>query len=185
MPDYVPRVFTLGINSSGPEERTPAEKRWVSYQPYLLSKGYQLRPRYRQGWVPSWRTSGKRIHECEDRGDTLALNILDATRLSDNRQVAIKILIPSPHDRNGAEEVEILQYFSSDELKSDPANHAVPCLDTFPIPDEPGGTFIVTPLLVEYNHPHFWDLSEIQDFLDQIFEASFPSPYQISWLIED
>ncbi|KAG8719280.1 hypothetical protein FRC08_003230 [Ceratobasidium sp. 394] len=171
MPEFTPRVFALGINSSGPEERTPAENRWVSYQPYLLSKGYNLRPRYRQGWVPSWKITGQQPYECEDKGDTLALNVLDATRLEDNRQVAIKILILSPDDRNGAEEVEILQYFSSDALKNDPENHVVPCLDTFPIPDVPGGMFIVTPLLTKYDDPNLYDLSEVHDFLDQLFRG--------------
>jgi hypothetical protein len=84
----------------------------------------------------------------------------------------IKILLPSPDDRDGAEEVEILQHFSSDPLKDDPENHVVPCLDTFPIPDIPGGMFIVTPLLSKYTHPEFWDLGEVHDFLQQIFEVS-------------
>ncbi|KAG8724769.1 hypothetical protein FRC09_014405 [Ceratobasidium sp. 395] len=171
MPEFVPRVYALGINSSGPEERTPAEKRWVSYQPYLLSKGYNLRPRYRQDWVPSWRITGQQPYECEDKGDTLALNVLDAIRVKDNNRVAIKILIPSPEDRNGAEEVKILEHFSSDVLKGDKENHVVPCLDTFPIPDVPGGMFIVTPLLSKYDRPQFWDLSDVHDFLEQIFEG--------------
>ncbi|KAJ7186575.1 hypothetical protein C8R46DRAFT_852002, partial [Mycena filopes] len=27
---------------------------WVDNQPFLLAHGYQLRPRYQPGWVPSW-----------------------------------------------------------------------------------------------------------------------------------
>lgn len=171
MPELKPRLFNLSITSSGPEERTAAEERWVSYQPYLFSKGYQLRPRYRPDWVPSWKANGKNPYECEDRGDTLAIKILDAIRIEDNRQVTIKLLQPSPDDRDGAEEVEILERFSSGEFKDSPQNHVVPCLDTFPIPDIPGGTFIITPLLSKYNHPEFWDLGEVHDFIEQMFEG--------------
>ncbi|KAB5588841.1 hypothetical protein CTheo_7718 [Ceratobasidium theobromae] len=166
-----PSASNLGITSPSPEGRTAAEERWVSYQPYLLSKGYNLRPRYRQDWVPSWETNRQNPHDCEDRGDTLALKVLDATRVEDGRQVVIKLSVPSPDDRRGTEEVEILQRFSYSEFEDDPMNHVVPCLDTFPVPDVPGGTFIVTPLLSKYDYPEFWDLGEVHDFLEQIFDG--------------
>lgn len=165
------QFFNIGITSSSPEQRTEAEERWASYEPYLLSKGYQLRPRYRRDWVPSWKTNGKSSHDCEDKGDTLAIKVLDATRLSDNTQVIIKLRVLSSEDRNGFDEIEILQRFSSAEFKGDPSNHVVPCIDVFPIPDVPGGSFIVMPLLSKYNLPEFWDLGEVHDFLEQIFEG--------------
>lgn len=37
---------------------------WVDYQPFLLSRGYKLRPRYQPDWVPSWGT--QRITQEED-----------------------------------------------------------------------------------------------------------------------
>ncbi|KEP49024.1 kinase domain protein [Rhizoctonia solani 123E] len=171
MSEQSPQFFNIGITSSSPEQRTEAEERWVSYQPYLLSKGYQLRPRYRQDWVPSWKTNGKNSHDCEDKGDTLAVKVLDATRISDNTQVILKLRVPSSDDRLGQEEIDILQRFSSPEFKDDPSNHVVPCLDVFPIPGVPGGSFIVMPLLSKYNLPEFWDLAEVHDFLEQIFEG--------------
>jgi hypothetical protein len=33
------------------------EVKWVNLQPYLLSRGYQLRPRYQAGWVGSWKAN--------------------------------------------------------------------------------------------------------------------------------
>jgi hypothetical protein len=33
------------------------EVKWVKLQPYLLSRGYQLRPRYQHGWVGSWKAN--------------------------------------------------------------------------------------------------------------------------------
>ena len=33
----------------------PYEQKWRARQPELLQRGYQLRPRFRPGWKPSWR----------------------------------------------------------------------------------------------------------------------------------
>ncbi|KAF8602490.1 kinase-like protein [Ceratobasidium sp. AG-I] len=161
----------ISISSSSPEELSEAEKRWVSFQPYLLSKGYQLRPRYRQGWVPSWKTTGAHPFDCEDSADSLVFRVLDATREQDNSQVVIKMLAPSNDDREGDEELEILQHLSTSICQSDPANHTVPCLDSFPMPGVEGGMFYVMPLLSEYKDPPFYDLGEICDFLLQMFEG--------------
>jgi hypothetical protein len=43
------------------------EKWWMERYDFLESRGYRLRPRYRPGWEPSWRTNGMRLHKCEDR----------------------------------------------------------------------------------------------------------------------
>ncbi|KAG9096220.1 hypothetical protein FS749_008885 [Ceratobasidium sp. UAMH 11750] len=154
-----------------PEERSEAENRWVSFQPYLLSKGYQLRPRYQPDWVPSWKTTGANPYNCEDSANSLPLRVLDATRVDDQLQVIIKMIIPSSVDREGEEEVQILQHLSSSPYREDPTNHTVPCLDSFPIPDVEGGVFIVMPLLSTYTNPPFYNLSELHDFLDQVLEG--------------
>lgn len=48
----------LQLNSHHPRElpsfRLSDEMFWVDYQPFLLSRGYKLRPRYQPDWVPSW-----------------------------------------------------------------------------------------------------------------------------------
>ncbi|KAG9098987.1 hypothetical protein FRC06_005777, partial [Ceratobasidium sp. 370] len=157
--------------SLGPEERSEAENRWVTFQPYLLSKGYQLRPRYQPDWVPSWKATGANPLSCEDSANSMPLRILDATRVGDQAQVVIKMLAPSDADREGEEELQILRHFSSPPFTNNPANHVVPCLDSFPIPGVEGGTFFVMPLLSRYTNPPFGDLSEIHDFLNQLFEG--------------
>ncbi|KAF8600263.1 hypothetical protein BDV93DRAFT_496918 [Ceratobasidium sp. AG-I] len=167
-----PRSFhSISLLSQSPEELSDAEKRWVSFQPYLLSKGYQLRPRYRPDWVPSWKSTGLHPYDCEDSSDALPARVLDATRLEDQRQVVIKMLVPSDSDREGEEELEILQRFSTALYQSEPTNHTVVCLDSFPMPGVNGGIFYVMPLLSRYKDPPFYDLSEIQDFLSQAFEG--------------
>lgn len=37
-----------------PHALSEAELRWTERQPFLEARGYQLRPRYRPGWVRSW-----------------------------------------------------------------------------------------------------------------------------------
>ncbi|KAG8716786.1 hypothetical protein FRC08_008811 [Ceratobasidium sp. 394] len=154
-----------------PEVRSEAENQWVSFQPYLLSKGYQLRPRYQPDWVPSWKATGANPLSCEDSANSMPLRILDGTRVEDQAQVVIKMLAPSDVDREGEEELQILRHFSSPPFNNSPANHVVPCLDSFPIPGVEGGTFFVMPLLSRYANPPFADLSEIHDFLNQLFEG--------------
>lgn len=66
-----PTFRNIGALSHSPEQLADAEKRWVGYQPYLLSKGYQLRPRYRPDWIPSWTIHGGNPMLCEDGWDSL------------------------------------------------------------------------------------------------------------------
>ncbi|KAG9092645.1 hypothetical protein FRC06_011851, partial [Ceratobasidium sp. 370] len=160
--------------SRPPEQLSDEEKRWAGYYPYLLAKGYQLRARYRPGWIPSWQTDGRNPLVCEDSWDALVLQpfrTLDALHVRDQRWVIIKMVLPSTQTKEGHQEVEILQRFSSGDLANNPANHVVPCLDTFPVPDIDGGIFYVMPLLTRYDRPPFWCLGEIRDLLFQLFEG--------------
>lgn len=45
---------------------TPIEVKWRDRQPFLEAKGYMLRPRYRPGWVPSWKGSDLQALTAED-----------------------------------------------------------------------------------------------------------------------
>ncbi|CAE6524467.1 unnamed protein product [Rhizoctonia solani] len=159
------------VSSLPAEELSEVERRWVSFQPYLLSKGYQLRPRYRPEWTPSWKGTNLDPISCEDSGNALPIRTLDATRLSDNLQVMIKMVIPSDDDREGEEELDILRRFSSEPYSANPKNHVVNCLDSFTIPGVDGGAFYVMPLLRDYDNPPFQNLEEIYEFLTQVFEG--------------
>ncbi|KAF8733283.1 Protein kinase domain, partial [Rhizoctonia solani] len=160
---------TFDILSSD-EKRSGVEERWVSFQPYLLSKGYRLRPRYQPNWVPSWKTNTDLcVSDCEDSKDSMPVRVLDATRAADNLQVIIKMLVPEQTE--GQNELAVLERFSSPELKDHPDNHVVRCLDSFPIPGEQSGYFIVMPLLGGYRDPPFRTLAEVHDFLQQIFKG--------------
>ena len=44
----------------------PVEVAWRDRQEYLESRGYMLRPRYRQDWVPSWGNNTRLAFFAED-----------------------------------------------------------------------------------------------------------------------
>ncbi|CAE6472483.1 unnamed protein product, partial [Rhizoctonia solani] len=153
---------------SSVDKRSGVEERWVSFQPYLLSKGYRLRSRYQPDWVPSWKETGLRPSYCEDSIDSRPIRILDAVRVTDGRQVIIKMLVPE-QDGEGENELAILQHFSSPSLRDDPSNHVVPCLDTFIIPGVENGHFIIMPILGQFDEPAFGSIADIHNFLQQLF----------------
>jgi hypothetical protein len=39
---------------------------WRDRYDYFEQRGYQLRPRFKPGWEPSWRGKRKDYEECED-----------------------------------------------------------------------------------------------------------------------
>ncbi|CAE6349633.1 hypothetical protein BN14_06352 [Rhizoctonia solani AG-1 IB] len=164
-----PEFDDVSIHSRS-DKRSEAEERWVSFQPYLLSKGYRLRPRYQPDWVPSWKgTSVKPLH-CEDSLDCMPLRVLDATRVQDEQQVKLKMIVPSSQGE-GEHEHALLKHFSEFPLRDDPLNHVVPCLDSFPIPSIDTGRFVVMPLLSPYKLMQFNSLAEVHDLLMQLFDG--------------
>ena len=49
-----------------PEDLGELETWWVEHQEALEAAGYMLRPRYRPGWIPSWRGTNKYYLNLED-----------------------------------------------------------------------------------------------------------------------
>lgn len=45
---------------------TPDEEKWRDRREMLKAEGYELRPRLRPDWKPSWLESGADPLECED-----------------------------------------------------------------------------------------------------------------------
>ena len=156
---------------------------WTERYEFLESRGYRLRPRFRPGWVPSWLNTGRDPLDFEDSRFHLVRvswsrhlvpshrtqhdGILDATRLSDGKQVVLKAVL-----RDG-NEVRIAMMLSSLEALKDPMNHCVPILDYFGDLTRPGPDFIVMPLLRVFYVPDFETVAEILDFVKQTLEVLF------------
>ncbi|KAH9851111.1 kinase-like domain-containing protein [Lenzites betulinus] len=140
---------------------TSAEKIWRDKQPYLIARGYSLRPRYSRDWEPSWSGTNIDPHYCEDSIVSTTVNVIDA-RSSGGELVAIKRLITQ------SQEIEIAQFVTATKH---PHNHCVPMLDSFPDPEDPNWFFIVMPYLRLFNNPEFELVGEVVEFIRQMLEG--------------
>ena len=95
---------------------------------------------------------------------------LDALRLSDNTYVYLKRVEKS------SPEIQVTRFFSEGERAHDHANHSVPLLDQFEDPGIPNTTFLVTPLLRQFNEPYFVSVDEVTEFVRQTLEVCHIRP---------
>src|SRR6266446_5417456 len=91
---------------------------------------------------------------------------MDATRISDGRQVVVKRLLTE----EGPYELEINKLFSTEPLASNPRNYFVRLLDVIELPYYP--PILVHPLLRPYDDPRFQTYGEFITFFSQICEVS-------------
>ncbi|KZV64855.1 hypothetical protein PENSPDRAFT_738046 [Peniophora sp. CONT] len=156
------------------ERLSSYELKWRDRQPLLRARGYQLRPRFRPGWKPSW-SKWDWLPPCikyglmnpYSREDALPLSfgevIMDAERAK-GELVVMKIIEKSAHPY----ELDIATFLS--ELK-DLRNHCVPVLDFFDAFDDVGRTIIVMPLLRRFDDPPFETVWEVSECIGQFFEG--------------
>ena len=95
------------------------------------------------------------------------MTICDATRISDNSYVALKLVKVSVHP----DEQGITEYFSSKPLSDDPKNHCIPIIETLVIPDDSDKIILVLPLVRDWRRPRFETVGEGVDFFKQLFEV--------------
>jgi hypothetical protein len=101
---------------------------------------------------------------------------MDATRISDGKQVMLKKVLPE----EGPHELSITRYFSSNELRDDPHNHCVPLLDLIDTADTKlDNRLMVLPFLRPFNHPHFQTFGEFVAFFAQICEVGLRKRFLI------
>ncbi|KAM5532635.1 hypothetical protein V8D89_013679 [Ganoderma adspersum] len=149
-------------------ELAPPELAWRDRQPYLESRGYLLRPRYRPGWMPSWRSDPSiRPFFAEDfvRAPAFRDHLIDATRLSDGKLVLLKRVAAD------SMEVKIASYFSSQGIREDPRNHCIPVLDVIPDKDNSNKCYLVMPFLRYVDRPPFESVQSILDCGEQLLEG--------------
>ncbi|KAF9232383.1 hypothetical protein BU15DRAFT_55077 [Melanogaster broomeanus] len=162
------RLETLGPIRTQPDELGEGEKWWRDHYHWLHDAGYTLRSRYHPEWVPSWKTRNVNWIYCEDAIVQARLaNLMDATRTSDGRFVAIKRLEISRHPF----ELAIAQYLYSENLRTDPENHTVPIYDILYPPDAADYALLMMPLLLPYSTPPFETVGEVVELFRQVFEG--------------
>ncbi|KAJ7159109.1 hypothetical protein C8R43DRAFT_1086966 [Mycena crocata] len=139
---------------------------WRDHQPWLQGCGYMLRRRYRSDWIPSWLGTNGFFITAEDGLQLVPGIVIDAIRIRDNMDVALKLVDVETHEF----ERRIGRIFSSPRL-SDPRNHCVPILEELKVPDSETQTILVMPLLRSFLDPRFDTFGEVMDFFGQIFEG--------------
>ncbi|KAH8111750.1 kinase-like domain-containing protein [Phellopilus nigrolimitatus] len=154
------------IESDGSFSLLSSECWWRDHYEFLLSRGYQLRPRYHPGWKPSWLETDIFPYACEDaHSQIVCLVVMDAKRVRDGKIVAVKKLSAD------SREAQIGLMLSSSERLQDPTNHCVPIFDTFVDEQDNQTMFIVMPLLRAFNDPDFEHVDEAVDFVRQALEG--------------
>ncbi|TBU31687.1 hypothetical protein BD311DRAFT_656397 [Dichomitus squalens] len=158
----------LSVPQEALEKLTKPEEWWRDRQAWLAERGYMLRPRYRPGWTPSWKAHPDVFPwKFEDYHGASNPHLMDAVSIPDNQLVVLKKVLKSFNPL----EVEVVQYLSSEALRSDPRNHTVPILEIFSVPDDPEATVLVMPLMRQCDDPAWQTVGEIVAFLTQVFEG--------------
>ena len=88
-----------------------------------------------------------------------------ATRVHDQKLVYIKAVISDD------ERVQTAIMLSSNSMRYNPRNHAIPILDVFQDDDIPFMSFIVVPLLRPFNELPFEHVNEVIDVVGQLLEV--------------
>ncbi|KAK0244053.1 hypothetical protein EDD85DRAFT_1017806 [Armillaria nabsnona] len=95
----------------GPPTLLHGEIFWHKHATWLKECGYELRPRFRPGWVPSWTITKKELYECEDSSSGMrSYAFMDAKDTSTGQIVAMKIIMQET-DPN---ELEIATFLTSE-----------------------------------------------------------------------
>ncbi|RPD57474.1 hypothetical protein L227DRAFT_594628 [Lentinus tigrinus ALCF2SS1-6] len=157
---------------STPEKHEPGslysfEIFWRDHQKWLQERGYMLRPRFREDWVPSWKGTKDNPKKYEDGHTNFVSQIMDARRMSDGAVVILKLV---KHSINPYE-VDISTMFSTEPLASDPRNHCVPVYETLNSPLNEDDMFLVIPFLRRYNAPRFYTVGEAVECFRQLIEG--------------
>ncbi|KAF7296069.1 Protein kinase domain-containing protein [Mycena kentingensis (nom. inval.)] len=173
LPEFIPLTPFFSLQ--------PHEYFWVEHQSFLLSRGYQLRPRYHASWTPSWTTPkhnpGSTLasaYRHEDIYAAIDSGVIDATRVADGKQVVLRIT------QRNTQALEIIRRMNWPELRDDWRNKVVPLLDHFALPDNPEFVVVVEPILRRFDSPLFRTLEEVAEALFQFLGLEFLHKHDIA-----
>ncbi|KAK6971552.1 kinase domain-containing protein [Favolaschia claudopus] len=146
------------------------ETKWVELQPFLLSVGLKLRPRYSPDWSPSWMRPPGQMQE--DFFGSFKMDALDAIRVHDNEKVVLKWVETESDER------KILEFLWSIE---DSRNHTIPVLNVIPLPPDQKFSVLVMPYTRRFNHPAFHCRGEFVEAMQQLLEGlQFMHEYNVA-----
>ncbi|KAJ7102602.1 hypothetical protein B0H15DRAFT_876211 [Mycena belliarum] len=169
MPDHARELLNQIRQNGGLRER---EKWWVEHQPFLLSHGYALRPRYDPNWIPTWELPGNEALLPSRFEDSLPIpipgNVLDARRVADQYKVVLKLVSSSSEKANTWYLGEYLP-----EMEPDQRNRCVPLLEFIELRDDKKYIgILVLPFLRIFDDPPFGRVSEVAEAVGQFLQAT-------------
>ena len=92
--------------------------------------------------------------------------MIDAIHITDNRKVVFKRVSTSD------DEIPIALFLSSDEMRKDPRNCAVPILDVILIPGDDEHALLVMPHLLHFEELPFRRLGEVCEMALRLLEVT-------------
>ncbi len=95
------------------------------------------------------------------------MSVIDATRISDGALVYMK------RARTDSQELHIMSYLNSDELRRDPRNHCVPLLDVLQDPIDTDMSIMVMPFLKYIDKPDMERVEDVLQCIDQVLEVQY------------
>ncbi|KAJ7590190.1 hypothetical protein C8J56DRAFT_937074 [Mycena floridula] len=152
-------------DATSPANLREGETWWRDHYTWFLGLGYQLRPRFRLGWVASWKDDLD-WSLAEDGHSTRRISINDALVLADNRRVVLKQVTKA----DPTQELNISTMVSRPPLSEDPKNHCIPVLQTLETPDKLHD-IVVMPLLRLHDDPLFRTVGEVIGCISEVLEG--------------
>ncbi|KAF5379491.1 hypothetical protein D9615_006618 [Tricholomella constricta] len=152
-------------------KRLEQEEFWVEHYNFLLSHGYQLRPRYHPDWVPSWiravQPANLNYLDYEDSVQLiLHADLNDAIRVQDGSKVVLKYVDRSSKETAIATALGEIAH---------PRNHCVPVLALLPLPGitelDPRNALLVMPQLIPFAMLPFCFVGEFAEAMWQFVEG--------------
>ncbi|KAJ7159465.1 kinase-like domain-containing protein [Mycena filopes] len=150
---------------------------WRDLQPWLTQCGFRLRPRFRRGWIPSWKTPGasvvigSTVVLSEDSWGLRRPQLMDAVRIIDGLPVVLKRISNALHRYEAEIHRHIASPGSEFSESLEPKNHCAPLFNLLHPPDNAEALILVMPLMRKYDDPPFDTVGEVVDFFHQIFEG--------------
>ncbi|KAJ7151667.1 kinase-like domain-containing protein [Mycena filopes] len=142
------------------------EQFWIDHHLFLLSRGYQLRPRYHPDWIPPWTLPGaRRAVDYEESYQETRSNVLDAVRISDGSKVVLKRV------RTWTPEIALGRHLNSEKCLKDPHNRTYRLLDIIPLFDDDDFAIIVMPFLRLFDSPVFRTFHEVTEAMLQLLQG--------------
>ncbi|KLO13856.1 hypothetical protein SCHPADRAFT_940066 [Schizopora paradoxa] len=154
---------------AGEYDLNPDEVWWRDRIQILNDHGYQLRPRLRPGWEPSWKDTNTHPLMCEDAliGFGSLDKTVDAVRVRDRKDV--RILKTRRYSRERA----IFEHLVDAQRSAKEDQHIIQILDTFEDAREPDLVFMVMPLMIPAwsTRDFLGTIADLLDMFQQILEG--------------